>query len=81
MALATMMGHWTNRMPYTNQRKTPMVKKLYIAKDIPDKLRVRQERHACGKNAKVVRTAAIVPIVFVRSIDSLYWAKGLLWPA
>jgi hypothetical protein len=55
-------------MPYTSHRKTPSVKKPYIAKDTPAKLRVRQERHAWGKKAIVVNTAAIVPIVFVKSM-------------
>jgi len=62
------MGHWLNKMPYTSHKKTPMVKKLYIAKDTPDRLRVRQERQAWGKKAMVVSTAAIVPIVSVISM-------------
>lgn len=63
--LAIITGEDLIRIPYTNQRKTPIVNKVNIPKDISLVDFVFQVLITCGKKAIVVNIAAPNPIIVI----------------
>ena len=57
-AFAKIKGQVSIMIPYTSHKPTPVVNKLYIPTDIPERSRVRQDWMACGRKAIVVKKAA-----------------------
>lgn len=56
------MGRSDFKIPYTNQRKTPAQRMMYIFLDRSRVCLVMMARRTCGKKEMVVRTAAMYPI-------------------
>lgn len=50
-------------MPYTNHNTIPVKNNISIGSDNADTSLVFQVLYTCGKNAAVVNTAAIKPII------------------
>jgi hypothetical protein len=68
MRLAAISGGSRVRMPYTSQRKMPVVSMTNISKEMSFVERVRHARNAWGTNAVVVRIAARYPMKITPSI-------------
>ena len=65
---AKIIGRLWLSNPYIIQRKVPRVKKAYIENDIPFVCLVWIVCIACGRNEKVVQTAASNPIIVIKFI-------------
>lgn len=59
MLLAAIIGQLSMSNPYTSQPNTPVLNRLYMGSEMPDKSRVFNECNAWGTNATVVSNAAL----------------------
>jgi hypothetical protein len=71
IVFAAIIGGSSVNRPFTNQKKTPVVKVIYMASEISQVCLVRIIRTAWGKNAIVVNVAAIKP----KAVDSFTLAS------
>lgn len=55
-------------IPYINQSMMPTKNKISIGSDNADTSLVFQVLYTCGRNADVVNTAAISPMISIKSI-------------